>query len=153
MKTEEIKEHDLKMEAPVLFGMERRNVFHAPDGYFETLTSKIQDRIAAEKKMSILDKLIEMFFAPQSLIPVAASVVIIAFIFNANNYTAKDNTAGMDITYTELEQSGYIQEIDEQIITEAYLLADNSNAENELETFLIENNINEDLLNEALNSN
>lgn len=147
---------ELKNEAPKLFSMEKKNPFIVPDNYFDSLTSKIQDRIAAEKKESFWSVLIKTVIQPKFAVPVLASVCLVVvgirFLYHPASITPPAQVA---VTYEDLSKSDYINDIDEHVFVEAL----NKNAGNatsattnaDIENYLIENNIEEGDLVKALN--
>ena len=87
------------------------------------------------------------------MLPIAASIVIMIFVWK-NNYNATDQTdINHDISYTELAQSDFVMQIDEQLIADAYLSSINTNELSDEEQYLIDNNISEEIINETYFTN
>jgi hypothetical protein len=107
--------NDELKEMPQLQKMQGHEPFSAPEGYFEKLSSSIQDRIASEKKSKTIK-----VFQPQWLI----AFVIVGMIgsgiylrFAANEQTKVEQVA--EITCDDLIDSGYYTEIDEALLADA----------------------------------
>jgi hypothetical protein len=152
MKTE-YNDDDLRKEAPKLFGMDKKNPFEVPDGFFDTFSSKVQDKIAAEKKKTIWSVIFETVIKPKIAIPVLASLCLVAvgikIMYRPPTVINYNETA---ITYNDLSQSDYLTDIDESILMDALNTAtnkSNTSSKTEIENYLIENNIDvNDLANE-----
>ncbi|MEO8148466.1 MAG: hypothetical protein ABI723_12550 [Bacteroidia bacterium] len=141
---------ELRKDAPKLFGMEKKNPFEVPDGFFDSFSSKIQDKIAAEKKQSVWSLIYQNITRPKVAIPVLASVCIIVvgikFLYTPGSINRNDEVA---ITYNDLSQSAYLDDIDESVLTDALNQTTstvNSDSKTEsdsyrIENYLIENNI------------
>lgn len=156
----EYNDADLRNEAPKLFGMDKKNPFEVPDGYFDSFSSKLQDKIAAEKKQSAWSAIFDTIIKPKIAIPILASVCLVAvgikFMYKPS---ATINATNSEVTYSDLSQSSYFHEIDESTLTEALYSSNeiaNHNAKtesdnNHIENYLIDNNIDAAELESALN--
>lgn len=144
-------DNELKQDAPVLFSMEKRNLFQVPDGYFDTLASQIQDKIQSETKASWIQNIFGLFLAPRILVPVAASVVILMFVLN-NHQNKTLNGNKVEITYNDLAASDYLFSIDEEIIS-AELVGEENNSQNLFDEYLVQDEVEMELINEALLNN
>lgn len=110
-----IKEPDASIRAQ--FG--KNHGFHVPDGYFNNLSSKIQDRIEAtkeERKVSLA----HLFFKPQFV--AAYSIVLLIGLFVVFNPVLNNDTIENESTLnSELvtEQIMYVEDFDESAIIAA----------------------------------
>ncbi len=148
-----MKNDDELKDAPGLRGMKRENPFTVPDGYFDTLSSRIQDQINAPQPKSIWEKLLLPLQRPAFAY---ATITIVMFICAGVYFSQKKNdvatpqVAEINITADDIYNSGIIYEYDEITLTE--LLAANINTKQsstELEDYLIDSNTDEsDLINE-----
>lgn len=154
---------DLRKDAPNLFGKDKRNPFEVPDGFFENFSSNIQDKIAAQQKQSVWSIVYHNLIKPKFAIPVLASVCIIAVGIKLLNKTAIINTNNnIAVTYNDLSQSDYFADINVSDLSEALnnttsSISNNVKTEsdsyrldkNQIENYLIENNVDvSDLANE-----
>lgn len=150
----EYNDDDLRNEAPKLFGLDKKNPFEVPDGFFDSFSSNVQDKIAAQKKKSVWNLIFETVVKPKIAIPVLASVCLltvgIKFIYMPATII---NTDEATITYSDLSQSIYLADIDESVLTDALYSTSattNSTSKTEIENYLIENNIDVNDLEKAL---
>jgi hypothetical protein len=88
-----ISEEELANNAPLLFGIDKASLnkgkggLSAPDEYFDTLSSRIQDKIQAELPVGIKNSLISRIFKRKIIwaIPIMAGIVTVIFILNQPN--------------------------------------------------------------------
>lgn len=144
---------DLKNDAPKLHNMDKKNPFVVPEHYFETLSSRIQDRIALENKQPQWMKIIKSLLLPKVAIPALACCLMVGvgikYLVKPAAITVTEETA---ITYDELNSTEYMNMLDEeQIVTALAEEKDITTNTTEIEDYLIENNINESELISALN--
>ena len=93
---EHIEDEELKKSAPFLFGMEKKNDFQVPDGYFDRLPSEIQDKIIEMENKSVKSKIMQ-FFNWKVAVPAVSFVVILfagIYYMSNNNGSGDGDTAG-----------------------------------------------------------
>lgn len=129
--------NDELKEMPQLQKMQGHEPFTAPEGYFEKLSSSIQDRIASEKKSKTIK-----VFQPQWLI----AFVIIGIIgsgiylrYAGTNEVKVEQVA--DLTCDDLIESGYYTEIDESLLAEAVISTPDNSKDStaDLEEYILNN--------------
>lgn len=89
-----------------------QNPFKVPDGYFDALPSLIQEKISNQRKMSYFKS--HFFYKP---VAIAAVVIAVFFLVWIYNFPEK-NVLSETIAQEDLFQSGYINEIDDQLLAE-----------------------------------
>jgi hypothetical protein len=144
---------DLKNDAPKLHSMDKKNPFVVPEHYFETLSSRIQDRITLENKQPQWIKILKSLLLPKVAIPALACCLMlgigIKYLVKPAAVTVTEETA---ITYDELNSTEYINMLDEeQIVTAIAEQKEATTTTTEIEDYLIENNVDESELISALN--
>lgn len=152
---------DLKNDAPELFSMDKKNPFSVPEHYFETLSSRIQDRIALENKQPRWIQIAKSLLLPKVAIPALACCLMLGigtkYLLKPTPITTTDEIA---FTYNELTSTEYLNQLEvEQIITALAETQTAATAEvtttdgatvTEIENYLIDNNISESELIKAL---
>lgn len=142
-------EHNDELNSfPSLSKMSRKEPFEAPDGYFDQLSSKIQDRISSEKK-----SLVPVF----RLRPIAiiASLIVILIVSGTFIYLHQNNNdkTELAITYDDVLESGYYLEIDEATLCESIPPATATiTNDKSIDEYLI-NNADESLISNSLRNN
>lgn len=137
-----MEDDNIKNEAPILFGLKKHEPFNAPDGYFESLPNRLQKNIALEQKRGRIIKLSSITIG----LSIAASIFAFVFWFNKpvlNNMP--------QLSAYEIFESTALNDIDEY---ELVLLTDTLEIKSEntdIETYLLETNIEEETLIAALN--
>ena len=122
----------------------KKEPFNAPEGYFDTLTSKIQDRLSNERFiLSEEVKAKRPIFIFATILTVCISAGIFFFMINAN----KPQQQEVACSYEDLIESGYYIEMDENAIAEKLIATNpiNSKEDQAIEDYLI-NNSDESLL-------
>jgi len=119
MKTEL---NDELKNAPHLQEMKGTNPFTVPDGYFESLSTRIQDRINAPKQKTIWEKLIQPLQTPVF----AYSTITLVMLMCAGVYlNQKEHAlpvkqmAFVNVTADDVYNSDEINDIDETTLVEA----------------------------------
>jgi hypothetical protein len=137
--------NDELKEMPQLQKMQGHEPFTAPEGYFEKLSSSIQDRISSENKSKTIK-----VFQPQWLI----AFVIIGIIgsgiylrYSANEVTESHEMA--QVTADDIIESGYYTEIDESLLADAIpeTQGDVQDSTAEIEEYIINNTDESTLIN------
>jgi len=104
-----ISDEELANSAPLLFGIDKSTLekgkggLSAPDDYFDTLSSRIQDKIQAETPVQAEASLIARIFKRKIIwaIPIMAGIVTTIFIYNQPDKTAE--LADVPDSYAEIE--------------------------------------------------
>jgi len=104
-----ISDEELANNAPLLFGIDKSTLqkgkggLSAPDDYFDTLSSRIQDKIQAETPVQAEASLIARIFKRKIIwaIPIMAGIVTTIFIYNQPDKTAE--LADVPDSYAEIE--------------------------------------------------
>lgn len=155
MKTDDTIEDDLRNEAPLLFSREKSNPFEVPEGYFEVLSSNIQDKIAAEKSIPAWKHYLQSIFKPVVLIPVASCLIIMTFFLVKNNISSNNQIeiASLEnVLVEDLYYSDYLTQIDIQTLAEAMPENSVSIEKTEMENYLIDHNVSIEDLSSQLNN-
>jgi len=120
-----------------------KDFYKVPEGYFEELSSNISDKIAAPNN-TVNESVFSSIFKTRYLIPVAG-VAIIAIAFIVLPFDGSDNTINQtEITTLSIEESGIVDDIEESLIVESYILETLDVPEEtstDIEDYLINNNI------------
>ncbi len=127
-----------------LQSLSRKEPFQAPNGYFDSLTSNIQDKLNHQQNLVISSvKAKRPVFILATLLTVCISLGIFFFMINTNKTHSKE----IACTYEDMIESGYYSELDESALTEKYLACQPLNGidDKALEDYLI-NNSDESLL-------
>jgi hypothetical protein len=147
------RDSELK-EMPTLKSMPSSPFFNAPDGYFDTLNSQIQDRIQSSGKRTYIIPVFRPAFAGFSF---ALIIVCIALVyFNGNEQSTNEQQAMLSTpTIDAVIESGYYINLDEELIAETLCdvpvkndLAPQDPEDIELENYLIQTMNETSLLNE-----
>ncbi|MCX6230874.1 MAG: hypothetical protein NTZ33_04965 [Bacteroidetes bacterium] len=141
MKNSEDIFNEIREISPYLAGLKKENSFQASDEYFDGLSSRIQQKISAEKKEVKTFSLLSYFKQPQWA--VAASLMIILSISVVYYYNHKHNqpqslAENSNIYWDEIlnDNNTIIDRIDENMLVD--MLANESNSTN----FQFKNTIN-----------
>lgn len=138
MKPEELEDDKLNEIAPSLSKMSRQHPFTAPDGYFDSLPTIITERITAEKEKPWLTKVFEQLLQPKFTAALAALVLAAGAWWYLGDRIQPSNEIAL--TYTDLAESEFFYDLDEQLLVEE--LAENTSSETgntDLENYLLEN--------------
>ncbi len=147
------RENELK-DTPILKSMPSSDFFNAPDDYFDTLSSHIQDRIQASKNKTYTIPIFRPAVAGFSF----ALMLLFAALFYFNQQASKNipqqaesNTPTLDV----IIDSGYFLSLDESLLSETLCelqIKSDTTQENaqdlELENYLIQSMNESSLLNE-----
>ena len=136
---------ELKNIAPYLSQLPKKDVFTAPEGYFDDLPSIIQDRVIAHTKTKSRN------FAPVwifSTLGVASVLCVLFFLSKSPEETT---------SITKQEASAYVnenleQEFDETLLADELITSDNKTltSEENLEEYILNQDIDEQLLREEI---
>jgi hypothetical protein len=75
-----MENEELHKIAPRLSKIQKENSFKVPDGYFETLPQKLQERLHPDEKGSWLQRIMEYFKPHLALAGMMVGVFVIAFV-------------------------------------------------------------------------
>lgn len=151
MNTEDLnnREEELK-DAPLLRSLQNGKGFDAPDGYFDSLTSSIQDKINKPAPSGVFN--LRPIFTTLSL----GGLAILLFILLQKNTDPTVPTAPQisetEITSDDIIASGYYTEIDESLIAESFAEPSISDeapipSDSGMEEYLLESSSEEELIN------
>jgi hypothetical protein len=90
---EHIEDEELKKTAPHLFGMEKKNDFQVPDGYFDRLPSEIQDKIIELENNSLKSKIMQIFNWKIAVPAVSLIAILFVGIYYTNS-NSESKTGG-----------------------------------------------------------
>ena len=118
-----------------------KNPYTAPDGYFEKLSSKISDEIHSGP----VNAKISWFNVKSPLLKLAMVFVLISSLFfYLDNKNDKEPNTYIVLTVDEIYNSNLFDELDENVLIESYTVlpdVNERNASNDVEDFLINNNV------------
>lgn len=147
----ETEYNDELKNAPRLRGMKRENPFTVPDGYFDSLSSRIQDKINAPQPKTVWDKLFQPLQRPLFAYSMITMVMLICVgvYFNQREQTLTVKQMAMaTITADDLYNSGELNDMDESTLADAIPATTTTQSSTEAEDYLIDTNTDEsDLMN------
>jgi hypothetical protein len=126
---------------PRLKQLQGNNPFGAPEGYFDTLSNSITDKISAQsnQKPVVLFKLKPVLIAGLAL-AIITSALVFNHLQNKSNTAFNNPNEKLEITYDELIASGYYEELDENLLAESIIQEPKTNSvDAEIENYLIDN--------------
>lgn len=120
MKNQSLNDENNELrDAPLLQSLRSIDPYKAPEGYFDTLSADIQNKISSKKVPGFhLVKLWKPVFAMAGVVIVA---LLIKFYNNQNNPADKMPITEIheSFSYEDLLESNYYLEIDEDLIAES----------------------------------
>jgi hypothetical protein len=133
--------------APLLRQLRQTAAFNAPEEYFQTLPSAIQDKISSRK--SILSQFkVKPILAGLAI----AGCLVLGFLYINRPVQERQFTETTTITTDDLIETGYYLEIEEQLIAESVYndvtAQEESIDETEMENYLLESADETTLINE-----
>jgi hypothetical protein len=140
-------------DAPTLRTLPTSDFFNAPDGYFDNLSSNIQDRIQENKSKTYIIPIFRPAFVGISftLMIICISLLYFKSINNKAEYQAQQETPSLD----EIIESGYYLNFEEAVLAETLCdMPSKSDSlqlntqDQELENYLIQSMNETTLLNE-----
>ncbi|MEO5572101.1 MAG: hypothetical protein ABIT08_12345 [Bacteroidia bacterium] len=144
MITNENMDDELK-DAPLLKSMSRENPFKVPDGYFDSFPTIISEKIAAQNSKPDWAIFLQNVFQPKYVVAMLVfAVVLTSGIFYFNEHS-KLNQQEMLLSYDDLNNLNYIEQIDESDLIDAYSSVSNSEVyqssedNSDIENYLIDN--------------
>ncbi|MBL7924568.1 MAG: hypothetical protein JNL88_10260 [Bacteroidia bacterium] len=113
------QEDELK-EAPLLKSMQGRDGFRAPDGYFESLTSSIQDRIHSERPEPRFSFLLRPAMAGFGFALLLLIAGLAYFNLRDESTAPQQVSAENELSVEDVIESGYYLELDDDLIAESF---------------------------------
>jgi hypothetical protein len=135
-------------DAPFLSKLSGEDPFEAPEGYFDTFSASVVDRINAQKKESWLAKVTLQFRKPLILIPAMAILIFGIIWFSKSKITVDTNEEYISMNYDELYDAALIIDLDESVLCDYIEIESNSNKTTTDEDLMLENLSEEVLINE-----
>ncbi len=147
MKRKNSKYDSANEEDQVISGLSfisKENPFIVPEGYFESLPTKISERIELKREEPFWVKAFQLIKKPAyAAVLSLISIIIVASIFIFHKQNTDDTSLLSDITFNDLmnENPELIENMDVSLLIEAYASADNSSVQQYLDN-QIDNDIN-----------
>ena len=134
-------------DAPILRQLRQSTAFNAPEDYFQTLPSAIQDKISSRKSITSQVKL-----KPILVGLAIAGCLVLGILYINQPVQEQQFTETTTITTDDLIETGYYLELEEQLIAETVYNDDatpeESIDETEMENYLLEASDETTLINE-----
>ena len=114
-------DEELKDLAPILFSIKKENPFKVPDGYFESISSKIASRISEPQDVKINKGLKQMISRTRFVVSLAAASVLIflsIFLLKNRNISDADLFSGITLEQILEEEPAIIESLDEYFLLE-----------------------------------
>jgi hypothetical protein len=144
MNTSENMDDELK-DAPLLKSISRENPFKVPDGYFDSFPTLISEKIAAQNSKPGWAIFLQNVFQPKYVVAMSVfAIVLTSGIFYFNQHPKLSNEEIL-LSYDDLNNSNYIEQIDEMDLIDAYSSVSYSEAyksgenNSDIENYLIDN--------------
>lgn len=135
---------ELKNIAPTLANRSKKVHFDVPDDYFELLPHQIQERCASKQNAKK-----QFFTFNKSTVSIFAGIgMLVVFYFTVPSQDQKIQNASTEEISLYISQN-MEEEFDEELLLDA-ISSDKLNSTSKLEDYLIENEIDENLLTEEL---
>ena len=144
MNTSENMDDELK-DAPLLKSISRENPFKVPDGYFDSFPTIISEKIAAQNSKPGWIIFLQNVFQPKYVVAMCVFAALLTSGIFYFNQAPKLNSQEILLSYDDLNNSNYIEQIDESDLIDAYSSVSNSevyeSSENnaDIENYLIDN--------------
>lgn len=145
-----MKPDDELKDFPHLKKLQGNNPFEAPEGYFETLSTSISDKISAQSnhKPVAIFRLKPILISGVAMVAIITSVFVYNHLQNKSNIASNDSNQKIEVTCDELIASGYYEELDENLLAESIIQEPNPKSlEAEIENYLIDNTDESTLIN------
>ncbi len=148
------EENDELKNAPLLRSLRSADPFQAPEGYFDRLSSDIQDKIHHQKTA-----VFSTFFEWKSALAILG-ILVLAILAGTQDYSpkfqplAQHTSAEPSISCEDIINSNYYLEFDETLLSEAMELSDTAlvspafSGDETLENYLIQQTEESFLINE-----
>ena len=135
--------------APSLRGMKGKNSFTVPDGYFDSLSSRIQDKINAPQPKTVWEKLLMPLQRPVfAYATITIAVVSYAVVYFSQTPVVTKQIAETSITADDIYDSNIITDYDETLLAEALIITSDekhseTSAQQDVDDYLMDNNTDE----------
>jgi non-ribosomal peptide synthetase component E (peptide arylation enzyme) len=136
---------ELKNIAPHLSQLPKKDAFTAPEGYFDDLPSRIQDRVITQRKLTSSN------FSPVWIFSTLGVASVLCVMFFLGKSPEVQNSI------SEQEASAYInenleQEFDETLLADELITSNNKTftSDENLEEYILNQDIDEQLLREEI---
>jgi hypothetical protein len=132
------------------------NPFKTPEGYFDALPTIIQHRIISQnkKRVPVYTWIQEVFSSPVPKYSLALVSLLLVVFFSIKYFTRTIKVEyANDGPETEQLESFYLSQLDETVLSEAYAeerVTTTNLPDNGIENYLLENNIDLNLISEQL---
>jgi hypothetical protein len=159
---EQVAENDeLRKIAPTLAEIPKYNPFIVPDGYFDELPALIQEKVIESGKVIPLKERFAWIFRPQMAIAAAITLlIIIAAVIMRNNSVSEEKVnvpfavndtssspedtsihASEEFALYSVDEATLIESVEGEEIAQATISDEPSVSNEDIETYLVENNI------------
>ncbi|HNR20077.1 MAG TPA: hypothetical protein PKN75_03670 [Bacteroidia bacterium] len=136
---------ELKEFGSSLHKMEKQNPFAVPENYFENLNSIVQDKIAAQKKISRSEQFSGFMAAHKLSLATCAIVLALGSVYYFKSAQQSiSNDTSTEFALSDEELNTLAGELDEHTLAEIYINESTESSQNDslqLDDYLIENNI------------
>ena len=135
--------------APILSEIKKENPFQVPQNYFHSLSTIIQERITNEKEawwIQYLNLLRQVFLNPRLTLALGIVVILVTVGVNKFNDSPVSPARMEPLTFEDVSNSHYLNEIDEETLIETInsqevSSSENNNQTSDIENYLIDNNV------------
>jgi hypothetical protein len=134
-------------DAPGLSKLAGHEPFEAPEGYFDTFSASVTDRINAAKQETWAAQLLQWIRKPIVAIPALAIIITGIILFTRSGTTDNSNQKYVAMNYDDIYNSGLINDLDESTICEFIEVKEHTVSTRE-EDLLLESISEESLINE-----
>jgi hypothetical protein len=137
--------HDELKDAPLLKSISRENPFRVPDGYFDSFPTLISEKIAAQNSRPGWIVFLQNVFQPKYVVAMCVfAIVLTSGIFYFNQHPKLSHEQIL-LSFDDLNNSNYIEQIDEMDLIDAYSSVSYSEAyksgenNSDIQNYLIDN--------------
>jgi hypothetical protein len=145
-----MKPDDELKDFPHLKKLQGNNPFEAPEGYFDTLSTSIADKISTQSnhKPVAIFRLKPILISGVAMIAIITSVFVFNHLQNKSNLASNNSNPKIEVTCDELIASGYYEELDENLLAESIIQEPNPKSlDTEIENYIIDNTDESTLIN------
>ena len=144
---------ELEANAPTLLSIGKSNSFAVPSDYFDDLPTRIQDRVQKSSSNSSITEWLLLLIKPRFAFPMIV-ILFLAFaginFMNKNaelNAIAPPNELSLEDHLYYIEESEIIEQLSEKMSRDNSIQSEN---ENNIEDYLLDNDVDESNLNNEL---
>ena len=154
MNSENFKDDELQ-DAPILKNMSRENPFTVPQGYFDSFPTLMSEKIASHSSKPAWSVFFQKVFRPRFVVTACVLAVAITSGVIYFNRDIPVNNPEIIISYNDLKNSDYLDQMDESDLVEAYSsseqeLSQDNSKNSSIENYLIDNQTDISLIENAL---